>query len=75
MFTTPPPEFAAAAEIVAASFPKLTESGVPAVIALRAMAVAIQAIGRSQDLGGFAKSWSRDQLALGFLTGALKCEW
>ena len=39
------------------------------------MVAAIQAIGRSQDLSGFAKSWSRDQLALGFLTGALKCEW
>ena len=72
---TPPPEFQAAAEIVAASFPRLTESGVPAVIAFRAMAAAIQAIFRSQDRSGFAKSWSRDQLALGFLVGALKCEW
>ena len=47
----------------------------PAVIAFRAMAAAIQAIFRSQDRSGFAKSWSRDQLALGFLVGALKCEW
>ena len=71
----PSDKLQATARVVATALPQLAESGVPVAVALRTMAAATEAIGRHQDRGGFAQSWSRDQLALGFLLGALKCEW
>ena len=54
---------------------KLAASGVPVAIALRAMASAIEANGRSRERCSFPKGLSRYQLALGVLLGALKTEW
>ena len=65
----------AAAHVVAEALPHLTESGVPFTIALRAMAAAINAIGRCREERPIALGWPAQQLALGFLVGALKCEW
>jgi len=44
-------------------------------VALRALAAAIEAIGRHRGASTFADAWSLEDLALGFLIGALKCEW
>ena len=65
----------AAAEIVAKSLSKLCQSGVPLVVALRALAAAIEAMGRHRGVSTFAEAWSVEDVALGFLIGALKFEW
>ena len=44
-------------------------------MALRALAAAVEAIGRNKGASTFADAWSLEDLALGFLIGALKCEW
>ena len=65
----------AVAVLVAKALPHLMEAGVPMVVALRAMASAIQAIHRSRGMATFAAAWADERLALGFLHGALKAEW
>jgi len=70
----PPESLRAAAEIVAKSLAKLCQSGVP-IVALRALAAALVAIGRHRGASTFAEAWSVQDLALGFLIGALKSEW
>ena len=65
----------AAAQVVAEALPHLTESGLPSTIALRAMAATINAIGRCRRGASLVPGWPAQQIALGFLVGALKCEW
>ena len=65
----------AAANRVAMSLPDLTESGVPVVIAFRAMAAAMNTIARFKGKATFAADWPEEDLACGFLSGALKFEW
>ena len=65
----PLPKLEVAAGIVAASFPKLTESGMPVVVASRAMAAATQATAHNRGHSSFAADWSVDQVALGFPLG------
>ena len=65
----------AVAEVVARALPHLTQVGVPIVVAHRAIASAIQAIGASRGRATFAEAWADEHLALGFLHGALKAEW
>ena len=55
--------------------PHLIESGVPVTIAFRAMAAALQAIGRNDAHFAFAATWSAEEVAFGFLAGAVKSEW
>ena len=70
----PTEKLQAAADVVVRALPLLTEAGVLVAIALRAMAAAINAIDRSRGRATFAGSWPAEQLALGFLSGALKFE-
>ena len=65
----------AAASRVAVSLPHLIESGVPIAIALRAMAAALHTIDRFKGSATFAADWPEEDLACGFLSGALKSEW
>ena len=75
MQPVPPPKFIEVAEVLIAALPRLAEVGVPVTVALRAIATATEAIGRHRDRSRVLQSWSRDQLALGFLLGADKFEW
>ena len=56
----------AAAHVVVQALPHLAECGVPFTIAFRAMAVAINAIGRCRSERTIAPGWLPQQLALGF---------
>ena len=72
----PPAKMLDAAALVIMALPRLIESGVPATIALRAMAAALQAIGRGGNLRcSSAAAWPAEHVAFGFLSGALKSEW
>ena len=64
-----------AAAFVVKALPRPIESGVPVTIALRAMAAALQAIGRNDSQCAFAATLPVDHAAFGFLAGALKTEW
>ena len=72
----PPAKLQDASVCVVSAFPRLVESGVPAAIAFRAQAAAIQAMARTTSAEcAFAATWPAEQVAFGFLSGALKAEW
>ena len=71
----PPAKMQDAAAFVVSAMPRLIESGVPLTIAFRAMAAATQAISRNSARCAFAATLPADQVAFGFLSGALKAEW
>ena len=71
----PPAKLQDASVCVVSAFPRLVESGVPAAIAFRAQAAAIQAMARTSAKCAFAATWPAEQVAFGFLSGALKAEW
>ena len=77
----PPANMQNAAARVVQALPDLIEAGVPVTVALRAMAAALEAIGRNgaQDSGASPRATAAtlpaDQVAFGFLAGALKVEW
>ena len=74
--SVPPAKMLDAAAMVIMALPRLIDSGVPVTIALRAMAAALQAIGRGGNLRcSFAAAWPAEHVAFGFLSGALKAEW
>ena len=64
-----------AAHIILHMLPGLVQCGAPVAIALRAMAAALDAVGRNQMKCTFAKEWAPKMLAFGFLSGALKQSW
>ena len=74
--SVPPSKMQDAAAFVVMVLPRLIESGVPATIALRAMAAALQAIGRGGNLRcSSAAAWPAEHVVFGFVSGALKSEW